>query len=99
MLSTWINTRPIKTTLIFPSDQKLWAFFARAEVSDFRIESSKNTITARLQRDDIELARNRFGAVELKEEAIPFNFGRYLFNNVLWLGQFCSMKGYLVWRA
>jgi hypothetical protein len=65
MLSLLINARPRKTTLVFPNSQKLWAFFAMAEVSEFRIESSKHAFTGKLQRNDIELAKQRLGASEL----------------------------------
>lgn len=59
-------------TLIFPNDQKLWSFFATAEVAEFRIDSSKNTISGRFQQEDIELAKQKFGASELKKESMPY---------------------------
>ena len=65
MLSLLINAKPRKTTLVFPNSQKLWTFFAMAEVSEFRIESSKRVFTGKLQRNDIELAKQRLGANEL----------------------------------
>jgi hypothetical protein len=65
MLSLFINAKPRKTTLVFPNSQKLWTFFAMAEISQFRIESSKHAFTGRLQRNDIELAKQRLGASEL----------------------------------
>ncbi len=65
MLSLLINARPRKTTLVFPNSQLLWTFFAMAEVSEFRIESSKHAFIGKLQRNDIELAKKRLGANEL----------------------------------
>lgn len=60
-----ISTR--KTTLIFPDNQNLWAFFSMAEVSDFRIESSRHAFIGKLRQNDIALAKERLGASELKE--------------------------------
>lgn len=65
MLSLLIGAKPRKTTLVFPNSQKLWTFFAMAEVSEFRIESSKYAFTGKLQRTDIELAKQRLGASEI----------------------------------
>jgi hypothetical protein len=65
MLTLLINAKPRKTTLIFPNSQKLWTFFAMAEVKEFRIESSKHVFTGKLMRDDIELAKQKLGANEL----------------------------------
>lgn len=65
MLSLLINAKPKKITLVFPNSQRLWTFFAMAEISQFRIDSSKHAFTGRLQRNDIELAKQRLGACEL----------------------------------
>lgn len=56
-----------KTTLIFPDAQGLWTFFSIAEVSDFRIESSRHAFIGKLRQNDIALAKERLGASELKE--------------------------------
>lgn len=56
-----------KTTLIFPDAQNLWTFFSMAEVSDFRIESSRHAFIGRLRQDDIERAKERLGAREVRE--------------------------------
>jgi len=56
------NTK--KTTLIFPNSQQLWAFFSIAELSEFRIDSSKHAFTGKLQTNDIEIAKQRLGANE-----------------------------------
>jgi len=65
MFSLLINTK--KTTLIFPNSQKLWAFFSMAEISEFRIDSSKHAFTGKLQVSDIAVAKQRLGANELIE--------------------------------
>jgi hypothetical protein len=54
--------KPKKTTLVFPTTELLWTFFELAEVSEFRLESSKHVFIGKLQPDDIELAKKRFGA-------------------------------------
>lgn len=64
MLSLLINAKPKKTILIFPNAQKLWSFFAYAEVNEFRIESSKRLFVGKLRRSDIEIAK-KLGANEL----------------------------------
>jgi len=56
------NTK--KTTLIFPNSQLLWAFFSIAELSEFRIDSSKYAFTGKLQTNDIEIAKKKLGANE-----------------------------------
>ena len=65
MCSLLINSK--KTTLIFPNSQKLWAFFSMAEISEFRIDSSKHAFTGKLQESDIAVAKQRLGANELIE--------------------------------
>jgi hypothetical protein len=65
MLSLLMNTMTKRITLIFPSSQKLWIFFSLAEVKEFRIESSKHVFTGKLQREDIELAKQKLGACEV----------------------------------
>ena len=62
MLSFFSDTK--KTTLIFPNSQLLWAFFSIAELSEFRIDSSKFAFTGKLQINDIEIAKQRLGANE-----------------------------------
>ena len=64
MFSLVFNTKSKKTTLIFPSTQLLWSFYELADISDFRLESTKCLFIGKLQRQDIELAK-RFGATEL----------------------------------
>jgi|SRR6476659_7616053 len=65
MLSFFNDTK--KTTLIFPNSQLLWAFFSIAELSEFRIDSSKFAFTGKLQINDIEIAKQRLGANEPAE--------------------------------
>jgi hypothetical protein len=62
MFSFLNNTK--KTTLIFPNSQMLWAFFSIAELSEFRIDSSKYAFTGKLQTNDIEIAKQTLGANE-----------------------------------
>lgn len=64
---TLFNTK--KTTLIFPDTQNLWTFFSMTEVSDFRIESSRDAFIGKLRQEDIELAKERLGAREVKENS------------------------------
>jgi len=66
MISLLTDIRPRQTTLVFPDSQKLWTFFAMAEVKNFHVESSKHIFSGRLFRDDIELAKQRLGACELQ---------------------------------
>jgi hypothetical protein len=70
MFSLLINTK--KTTLIFPNSQQLWAFFSIAELSEFRIDSSKYAFTGKLQANDIEIAKKRLGANEMLQETTGF---------------------------
>lgn len=56
-----------KTTLIFPDAQNLWTFFSMAEVSGFRIESSRHVFIGKLSGNDIEFAKQRLGASEEKK--------------------------------
>ena len=65
MTSLFANFDLKRTTLVFPTSQNLWTFFAMAEIKDFRIESSKCVFSGKLQRSDIEFAKRRFGANEL----------------------------------
>lgn len=57
-----------KTTLIFPDAQNLWTFFSMAEVSGFRIESSRHVFIGKLSGNDIEFAKERLGASEVKNK-------------------------------
>jgi hypothetical protein len=59
------NTQTKRTTLIFPSSDNLWTFFAQVQVEDFRIESNKRVFVGKLQRNDIEFAKRNLGANEL----------------------------------
>jgi hypothetical protein len=66
MLSSFFVTIDSRTaTLVFPSSQELWTFFALAETKMFRIDSTNCVFTGRLQRSDIELAKRKLGASEL----------------------------------
>lgn len=89
MFSSLTSTKPKKTILVFPDEQKLWAFFALIEVSDFRIESSKHAFIGRLRSNDVDLAVQKLGAVEVNEPTFgsykkanpnhPFLLGQMLF--------------------
>jgi len=74
MFSLLINTK--KTTLIFPDSQQLWAFFSIAELSEFRIDSSRYAFTGKLQADDIEMAKKRLGANEILEATSSFKHNK-----------------------
>lgn len=87
MISLLINARPRKTTLVFPDEQKLWAFFASAQVADFRIESSNHAFTGKLQQNDIELAKEKLGAREVNEETKCNNSQRNVLNQNLSFSQ------------
>jgi|GEM_PF-5450757 len=65
MFSLVFNTKPKKTTLIFPSTKLLWTFYELADLSDFRLESARCLFIGKLQPQDIQLAKKRFGATEL----------------------------------
>jgi hypothetical protein len=68
MFSLMTTAKAKKIKLIFPDGQNLWAFFSMAEVSDFRIESSRHVFIGKLRQDDIEFAKQRLGAVEVKKD-------------------------------
>jgi hypothetical protein len=82
MLSFLTNVKSRRTTLVFPNDQKLWTFFAMVEAPEFRIESSKFLFSGRLQEKDIELAKEKLGASELKEEHNPVNYMNFVSDNL-----------------
>lgn len=57
-----------KVTLIFPSPEELWQFFAVTELKEFRLESANCSVTGRFTEEEIVMAREKLNAKIIEEE-------------------------------
>jgi len=51
-----------KVTLIFPSAEALWEFFALSELREFRLESANCSVTGRFTDEEIAMAKEKMKA-------------------------------------
>jgi len=52
-----------KVTLIFPSAEALWEFFAITELKEFRLESANCSVTGRFTEEEIAMAKGKMNAI------------------------------------
>ena len=55
-----------KLTIIFPSECAMWRFFETSDLREFRLDSSKCTVTGRFFSAEIERAQKMKGIVEYR---------------------------------
>jgi len=53
-----------KLTILFPSEYALWRFFEISELREFKLDSSKCTVTGRFLSTEIERAK-KMNAIEI----------------------------------
>jgi hypothetical protein len=52
-----------KVTISFPSELAMWQFFETSDLREFRLDSSKRTVTGRFLPLEIEKAQKEMNAV------------------------------------
>jgi hypothetical protein len=62
-LDSLLTRRAKKITLNFPSEDEMWRFFETSDVREFRLDSSKRTVTGRFLPMEIERAQTQMNAV------------------------------------
>ena len=65
-IDSFLTRRSKKVTLNFPSEGEMWKFFETSDVREFRLESSKRTVTGRFLPTEIQRAQTEMNAI-LKE--------------------------------
>jgi len=53
-----------KLTILFPSEYAMWRFFETSELREFKLHSSKRTVTGRFLSTELERAK-RMNAIEI----------------------------------
>jgi len=53
-----------KLTIYFPSEWAMWNFFETSELRDFKLDSSKRTVTGRFLSTEIERAQRMNGIIQ-----------------------------------
>lgn len=62
-LDSFFGKRVKKVTLNFPSEGEMWRFFETSDVREFRLDSSKRTVTGRFHYVEIERAQTQMNAI------------------------------------
>ena len=60
LLAKWIK----KVTISFPSEGVMWLFFETCDLREFKLDSSKRSVTGRFLSTEIERAKRMNGIIQ-----------------------------------
>ena len=63
VIDGFLTRRVKKVTLNFPSEAEMWKFFETSDVREFRLDSSKCTVTGHFLPLEIKRAQNQMNAI------------------------------------
>lgn len=63
IVESLLSKRARKVTISFPTVRAMWQFFETSELKEFRLDSSKCTVTGRFLPFEIEKARKEMDAI------------------------------------
>lgn len=69
VIDGFLTGRVKKVTLNFPSEYEMWRFFETSDLREFRLDSSKCTVTGRFLPLDIKKAQTKMKAI-IKEVSL-----------------------------
>lgn len=63
IIDGFLTSRVKKVTLNFPTEAEMWRFFESSDVREFRLDSSKRTVTGRFLPLEIKRAQTQMNAI------------------------------------
>jgi len=64
IIENFLARRLKKLTIIFPSEWAMWSFFETSELREFKLDSSRRTVTGRFLSTEIERAQRMNGVIQ-----------------------------------